>query len=383
MVAELMGEGSTTRTRQQLQDALVRLHAALTITSGNQFARVQIAAEKDTLLPVLQIAFDLLRHPRLSADNVPRVRDAHLAAIEAGRHDLATMMSQATRDHVNTVRGATWGDPGYLPSLDEQLAEYRQTTIADVRGFYDRYWSANRADVAVVGALPDGLAQAVQQGLGDWKKADAPAYEPYEAHYTDLGDARWDVQVDDKASASLRMWHGLALNQADPDYAPLLLAVHILGGGSLESRLSTPIRRELGLSYGAGARLSADLRGNDGGVAIEASFAPQNRERVLAAINAELEAFARDGPTQAELARARHDIVERLRESRASDAELVGTLNLFANLERDWSWLAGREAALERVTLAQLDEVWRRRMKGRRFMVTTGGDFKSVAAQAR
>jgi zinc protease len=383
MVAELMGEGSTTRTRQQLQDTLVRLHAAMTITSGNQFARVQVVAEKDTLLATLKLAFDVLRHPRFSPDGLPRLRDAHIAAIEASRNDLATMMSQATRDHVNAVRGVKWGEPGYVPSIDDRLAEYRDTTLDDVRRFYDRYWSANRADVAVVGAIPDGVAEAVEQGLGDWKKADAPPWEPYESHYADLGDVRVDVQADDKTSASLRMWRGLALNQADADYPPLLLAVYILGGGSLESRLNTRLRRELGLSYGAGARLSADVRGDDGGIAIDATFAPQNREKVLAAIDAELEAFAKEGPSESELARAKHDILERLQQARSNDAELTGTLNLFASVDRDWTWLAARDAALERVTLAQLDETWRRRMKGQRFMVTTWGDFKSLRPAAR
>ena len=382
MVAELMGEGSTTQGRQQLQDALVRLRAGLTVTSGNQFARVNITAEKDTLLPVMKIAFDLLRHPRFPPDSVARLRGAHVSAIEAGRKDLGTLMSQATRDHVNAVRGAKWGEPGYFPSIDDQLAEYRDTTIADVRSFYDRYWSANHADVAVVGAIPDGLAEAVEQGLGDWKKPGAPSYEPYASRYADMGSVRFDVQVDDKASASLRMWHGLALNDADADFVPMLLAVHILGGGSLESRLNTRLRRELGLSYGAGARLSADLRGNDGGIAIEATFAPQNREKVIAAITAELAAFAREGPTEAELARAKHDILEGFQQSRSSDAELAATLNLFASLHRDWAWLGARDAALERVTLAQLDETWRRLMGDQRFMVTTGGDFKSVTPPA-
>jgi zinc protease len=378
MVAELMGEGSATMGRQQLQDALVRLHASFTVTSGNQFARVSIAAEKDSLLTVLKLVFDVLRHPRFPPDGVPRIRAAHVAAIEAGRRDLATMMAQAARDHVNAARGARRGEPGYIPSVDEQLAEYRDTTLDDVRKFYERYWSANRADVAVVGAVPEGVAEVVEQGLGDWKKPEAPAYEPFEPHYADLGGARFDVQADDKSSASLRMWHGLALNQADADYPPLLLAVHILGGGSLESRLNTRVRRELGLSYGAGARLNADLRGNDGGVAIEATFAPQNRDKVIAAIDAELQAFAKDGPTEAELARAKHDMLERLQQARASDAELAGTLDMFAALDRDWYWLAQREAALEHVTLAQLDEAWRRRMKAQRFMVTIGGDFKAA-----
>jgi len=53
-----------------------------------------------------------------------------------------------------------------------------------------------------------------------------------------------------------------------------------------------------------------------------------------------------------------------------------------AGLDRDWSWLAAREASLQHVTLAQLDEAWRRRMKDGRFMVTTAGDFKAPQAIA-
>ncbi len=383
MIAELMGDGSATMRRQQLQDTLVKLHASLAMTSGNQFVRVSVAAEKDTLLAVLRIAFDILRHPAFPPDNVARLRAAHIAAIEAGRNDLATMMVQASRDHVNAVRGAKWGEPGYVPSIDEQVAEFRDTTPADLQRFHDHYWSANHADVAVVGAVPEGVAEAVEQGLGDWKKPDAPAWEPYAPHHADLGGARFDVQMADKSSASLRMWRGLALNRADADYPPLLLATYILGGGSLESRLNTRLRRELGLSYGAGASLSAELGGDDGGIAIGATFAPQNREKVIAAIDAELAAFARDGPTEAELARAKHDILEGQLRARASDAELAATLDLFANLDHDWSWLAARDAALERVTLAQLDETWRRRMQGQPFMLTTGGDFKPAAPATR
>ena len=383
MMGELMIEGSTTMTRQQLQDTLVRLHANVTITSGNQFVRVNIQADKNTLVPVMQIVFDLLRHPAFPADAFARVRNAHLAALEASRNDLGTMMNLATRDHANAARGAAMGDPAYFESIDEQLDEYRRTTLDDVRRFHDRYCSANHAAVSVAGAVPDGLAEIVEQGLGDWKKPGAPAYVVYEPRYADMGGVRFDVQADDRTSAMLHMWHGLALNHDDADYQPLLLAVHILGGGSLENRLNTRVRRELGLTYGASASLSADFWGNDGGIAIDATFAPQNREKVIAAIDGELAAFAQAGPTEAELARAKHDLLESFQQSRVSDLGLAGTLELFASLHRDWAWVGARDAALEHVTLAQVNEAWRRLMKDARFMVTTGGDFKSVAAVTR
>lgn len=383
MVAELIGEGSTTMTRQQLQDAMVPLHAGVRMTSGNQSMSLTLQAEKDTLLPALKIVLDVLRHPAFPADAFARIHDAKAAAVQAGGQSLGTLMAQAAREHVNAVRQTKWGDPAYVPSVQEALADVRATTLADVRGFYDKYWSANRAEVAVVGAIPDGLAAVLEQGLGDWKKPGAPAFERYEPRYADLGVVRFDVQADDKTSAALRLWHGLPIGRDDPDYGPLVLATQILGGGALESRLITRVRREQGLSYGVGASLEAGFWGNDGGIGIDATFAPQNRDRVLAAIAAELAAFAKDGPTEAELERAKHELLEGDGQIRSSDASLAGSLLEFADLGRDWAWQGARDAMLARVTVAQVKEVWRRRMGDQRFMTTIAGDFKGVPAASK
>jgi zinc protease len=380
MVGEMLGEGSTTTSRQQLQDALVKLHASLGATSGNQFVDINLQAERDTLLPALKLAFDMLRHPAFPASSVDRIRGAHLAIIESGRKELGTLMAEAGRDHFNAARGLKWGDPGYIATVDESLGEYRGTTLADVHKVYDRYWSANDARVSVVGAIPDGLAAAIEQGLGDWKKPGAPVYEQYAPRHVDVAPARFDVQADDKTSAALHMWHGFALNHDDPDYQPMALAVYILGGGSLENRLSTRVRRDLGLTYGIGAALEASPWGDDAGLTIDATFAPQNREKVLAAVDAELAAFTKDGPTAAELERAKHDMLEGLQQARASDLGLAGSLTYLSTLHRDWAWAGERDAMLDKVTLAQVNAAWRRLMKDGGFVTETAGDFKGVIA---
>ncbi len=379
VIGELMGQGSATMSHQELQDTLVRLHAGLGISSGNQFVRVVLQAEKDTLLPALAIVVDILRHPKFSADTVDRARDQHVAAIEASRLELGTLMNMAARDYLNGVRGVKWGEPGYSETVEEQLAEYRATNLAAVQSFYDKYWSANEAQVAVVGAIPDGLAAAIERGLGDWKKPGAPPFVHDDAGYVDLGNARFDAQADDKASASLHMWRGLALRHEDPDYQPLLLASFILGGGSMESRLNTRVRRELGLTYGATSALTVDYWNDNGGLSIDVTFAPQNRDKVIAAVNDELAAVTRDGFTEAELARAKKDILEGTRLQRGNDPGLADSLLLMQSLKLDWAWQGRLDASLQDVTLAQVDEVWRRRMGDLRFMTLTAGDFRALA----
>jgi zinc protease len=382
MVSALMSEGSTTMSRQALQDALVRLKANMQLSSGNQEATLVVTAEKDTLLEALKLAADVMRHPAFPAQPFERMRVAQLAAIEAGRKELGTLMNEATRGPTNAARGAKRWDPDYQASVDEMLDEYRTTTLEDVKRFHAGFWSANDARVAVVGAVPEGFAPAIEQLFGTWKNPAAPAFEQYLPRHIEVAPARYDVQADDKTSAALHLWKGLALNHEDADFQPLRLAAYILGGGSLENRLNTRIRRELGLTYGASADLNCGYWGDDGAFTVDATFAPQNRDKVVAAIEAELAAFTRDGPTEAELARAKHDLLEGLQQGRTDDGGVAGTTIFLDTVHRDWTYVGNRDAQLERVTLAQVNEAWRRHFGDHRFGVVTAGDFKAGAAAA-
>jgi zinc protease len=383
MAGELLIEGSSSMTRQQMEDRLVHLNASLQAVSGNQEVTLTIRAEKDTLLEAMKLGIDMLRHPTLPAPAFERLRVEHLAAIEATRKDLPTLMNMATRDLVNARRGTRLDDPDYVESVDEALDEFRRTTLADVRKFHDGYWSANDARVVVVGAIPDGVADAVERQLGDWKNPQAPAFEQYVPTYVGLPPARFDVQADDKTSASLSMFQGFRLNHDDPDYQPMLLAVHILGGGSMESRLNTRIRREAGLSYGVGASLSCGFWGDDAGLYVTATFAPPNREKVLAAIRAELAEFARNGPTADELARAKHDLDEGALQARADDGQLAGDMSFHETLGHDWAWVGARDVRLRTVTLAQVRDAWRRLVREDDFVVVTAGDFTVGAVSSK
>jgi zinc protease len=380
MVGELMSEGSTTMGRQQLQDALVHLKANMQLSSGNQEATLTVTAERDTLVEALKLAADVMRHPAFPAPAFERMRAAHLATIEAGRKELGTLMNEATRGPVNAARGAKRGDPEYQENVDEMLDEFASTTLEDVKRFHAGFWSANDARVAVVGAVPEGLAPAIEQLFGNWKNPAAPVFEQYAPRFVAVAPARYDVQADDKTSAALHLWKGFALNHDDPDFQPLRLAAYILGGGSLENRLNTRIRRELGLTYGASADLACGFWGDDAAFTVDATFAPQNRDKVLAAIEAELAAFTRDGPTEAELARAKHDLLEGLQQGRADDAGVAGTTVFLDTVHHDWNYIGHRDAMLERVTLAQVNEAWRRHLGDQRFAVVTAGDFKAAQA---
>lgn len=376
VVATLMGEGSANVTKQQLRDRLVALKADMQINSGDQGMTLDIAAERDTLLETLALAADLMRHPSLPPDAFDRWRQAALAGLEGQRENLETLRRMAVRAHYNQARGVTQGSPDYLRSVDEDIAQVQATTLEDVRAFHRDYWSANDASVAVVGAVPEGLDAAIERLFGDWKKPSAPAYVRHVARADRIPPARFDAIAADKTGAEMAMRLDLALNARDADYLPLALATHILGGG-LESRLSVRVRERAGLSYGVGAALWAPRFGDDADVRIDGSFAPQNREQMLALVRDELRRMTADGITAAELARAKKDVLEGLRQMRADDGALADELLRQHEESEDWSAVAAREAALAGLTVAQVNAAWRKHIALDGFVTSTVGDFKA------
>lgn len=82
------------------------------------------------------------------------------------------------------------------------------------------------------------------------------------------------------------------------------------------------------------------------------------------------------GVTEAELARAKKDMLEGRRQARANDASLAGSLLRLADEGEGWAQVAERDAALQAVTLAQANAAWRKFIKPEAFVISTVGDFK-------
>jgi len=377
MVGQLMDEGSAGYTKQQLQDALIKLRASFNVVSYDQGATITLSAERDTLLPALRVVADALRKPLLPQDAFDREIKAGIAGIEASRQEPAVLRQEATRAHYNQARGVSLGNPDYVMGVDERIANLKATTLDEVKRFYADYWSANDAMVSVVGALPDGLPAEIDQLFGDWKKPAAPKFVRHIPQHVAIPPARFDAIARDKANAIVRMHEPLALSSEDADYPALELAVHIFGGGGLESRLSERVRQKEGLTYGIGANLGAGPWGNDGNFTIQASYAPDKRERLIAVVKEEVARMAEKGVTADELARAKKDILEGRKQGRGELGVLAANLVGLADRSETWAAAQARDDKLAAVTVEQANAAWRKHIRPETFVISTAGDFKA------
>lgn len=379
LVGALISEGTARHNRQQLQDESVRLKGGFRIQAGLQGANISINAERDTLLPMLALVQEVLREPSFPAAALERLKTQALAELQAGARDSDQLRQEATRAHYNRERGLKPGDIGYQSSPAERLAQLRAITLTQVQGFYQRYWSANEADVAVVGSLPEepALRAALDSLLAGWKKPEAPRFVRRISPYQPVAGARFDVQVADKANALLQMRQELRLSSRDEDYPALALA-NLMLGGSLDSRLAKRVRREEGLSYRVGSELQADRWDDSGSWSISTSFAPKNRERLLAIIQEEIARLLDDGFEPEELEHARNNALQGRLQTRGNDIALASVLLGQLETGETWEQTESQDQRLRALDLSAVNAALRRHLKPAAWVISTAGDYQGL-----
>ena len=168
----------------------------------------------------------------------------------------------------------------------------------------------------------------------------------------------------------------LQLHGEHPDTVALDLANHLIGGGSLESRLNVRLRQQGGLTYGIGSSVDTSSWDDSGSWTIRTSMAPENRDKVLAAIDEVLRESLAKGFSAAELERARKDLLEARRLSRSGDGALPSRLNNLAERALDWRYAESWDERYRQVTLDEVNAALRRYLRPEAWVVSSAGDYE-------
>lgn len=155
-----------------------------------------------------------------------------------------------------------------------------------------------------------------------------------------------------------------------------MLANHLLGGGG-DSRLWNRIREKDGLSYSVYSSMQWNAEEPHSRWTAAANFAPQNRDKVLAAFHEEILRARKEGFSQAEFEAGKRGLLSFRRLSRAQDARLASGWASNLYLQRTFALSAQVDQALENLTLAQVNEALRRYIQPGQFVLGVAGDFKT------
>lgn len=245
MVASLLDQGTTTKSAEQIADAIDTIGGSLGTGAGSDLSYVNIFVMKDSLDLALDMLSDMLRNPAIAPEEIERQRQQVLAGLRVSYEDPGYIAG------VVFARLVFGFHPYGLPEngTPESVA---RITRDDLVRFHKTYFTPNNCLMAVVGDVTTEEAfSGVERALGSWPNRDVALATLPEAP----APTRRVVIIDKPGSVQteIRVGH-LGVPRKHPDHMALDLATRILGGEG-SNRLHRVLRTERGLTYGAQAEM--------------------------------------------------------------------------------------------------------------------------------
>jgi zinc protease len=374
LTGQLLMRGTTTHTRQQIQDELDRLKARMFVGGGAGAANVTIETVGANLPAVLELANEVLRQPAFPAAELETLRQQALAGIESQRSEPTSVTMREFQSHLNPYPK---GDVRYVPTFDEQIAEIRGVTLDQVKQLHAGFYGASNAELAVVGDFDPEAILKIASTLNTWKSP--KPYAQIKNPYRKIEPVSQAFETPDKANAFFLAGMRINISDEHPDYPALLFANYLLGQG-INSRLFARIRNKEGLSYGIGSSLSVAPAEDNAMFMTNAIAAPENASKVEASFRDELATLLKDGFSDAEVAAGKASWLQAQQLNRDQNAGLANLLNGRAHYGRTMAWDAELEKKVQALTPAQITAAMRRFFDVSAMTFMKGGDFKKAAA---
>lgn len=242
MTANMLTQGTQTRSAQQIAQAIDFVGGTLNATAGFDSTDVTLSIVKKDLTVGLDLMQDVVLHPAFKTDELDRQREQLLSNFEVEYSDpdyLATAVFGRVLYGNSPYGLPPEGTPDSVKKMDrDALAK-----------FHDANYAPNQSLLAFAGDItPEEAFATAEKYFGSWPKSAAadtappPAAAPSGVHF-------WLIDKPDAVQTQIRIGR-LGIRRADPDYIQLLVANRIFGGG-YNSRLNTEVRIKKGLTYSA------------------------------------------------------------------------------------------------------------------------------------
>ena len=242
LAGEMLSEGTTTRTGDQLADAEQTLGTSISVNIDGESGSIGFEALSNKLDAALDLLGDILVNSTFPADALERRRSQRLVALTAAKDQPRAIAS-------NVFAKVLYGNEHpYGHVVTEETV--KAITRDDVVNFAHAYFQPARAIITIVGDVdPASVRASVERALAQWPAGgnrvafDYPAPPALRATTIYLVDKT-------KAPQSVFSLGIPGPSRSTPDYYAIQVMNTILGQ-LFQSRLNSVLREQKGYTYGA------------------------------------------------------------------------------------------------------------------------------------
>lgn len=349
VTAAMLDQGTTEKDKFAISEQLESVGARLSFSSGMHHVRFNAKCLKDDVPLVLSLAAEQLRSPAFNDDDLVSVKKRLIGRLQRSKESTGNRASVAYSQILYPER-----HPNRDLSADDAIAAVEKITAADLKAYHAKIYGLGNLNIVAVGDVDNAqLNSAVSDAFGGWQTS-AVSTASNDLHANDVSENEKYVSMTDKTSVDMFIGQPIGIDREHPDYYPLMMGVYILGG-NFSARLMATVRDQQGLTYGTYSTVSGVNFGNDGHWYVWGTYAPDLLDKGKAATLEQIEKWATDGVTPAELTAKQNTITGSYQVGLATTNGLASQILTNAERGRPLSFLDEYPEIIKSLTLEQVN----------------------------
>jgi predicted Zn-dependent peptidase len=241
MTADMLSEGTTSKTSKQIADEVDFIGGSLSEASDYDNSLVTGAALSKYSDRLMSILSDVVLHPTFPQDELQLKKTNLIQELAIKRSEPDFLLDER-------FAKVTFGNHPYsvvAPTKETVEAMGRE----DLEKFHKSHYLPNEAYLVVVGDFDtDKMKALIASDFDEWKSGKMPVADQA-AVPIQHGQRIYLVDRPGSVQSSMKLGN-ISIKKTDPDYFPMVVANQILGGGG-NARLFLNIREAKGYTYGA------------------------------------------------------------------------------------------------------------------------------------
>lgn len=367
LMADLMKEGTVTRTASQITEEIAGMGGNLNIGVDEHTTFIDSSVLYEFVPDAIALMSDVLINPKWPEQELIRLKNDM-------KRNLAVRLSRPGSQARKAFYAALYPDHAYgrqYPT-DTLIDSY---TLEDIKNFYKKNMGARRTTIYVVGKFDsEKVREAVEKSAADWR-AGTPSEYPVGQPSTES-----QVKIIDRPGApQSTIYYGLpVVGPSHEDYIALDMMNSFLGG-SFTSRITTNIREDKGYTYSPRSMVDANYKS---AIWMEAAdVTTEYTGASLREIQKEINRLQQEPPTENEM----QGIINYesglfvLRNSTPSG--IIGQMVFLDTHELDASFLTNRVKNMREVTAEQVQEMTRKYIRPENMTLIVVGDKQKIESQ--
>jgi zinc protease len=368
ITADVLDEGTTTRSSLQISEEIESIGASFATSSGWDGSFMTLNTLTKHLGKGLEIFADVLTNPTFPEKEFERLRKQRITSLMQQRDQPVMIANNA----FSRILYGTAHPYGNNPAGNE--AALKAISIGDLRKFYQTYYRPNNATLVVVGDVKmSQITSVLDKSLSAWKAGDVSPFTLPSPRQME----KMKIFLVDKPGApqsEVRIGYP-ALARSTPDFFPVTVMNRMLGG-QFTSRINLNLREKHGYTYGA--RSGFSFQKGAGPFTASGGIVTEKTDSALHEFLYEITLMRDKGMTPTELAYVKKGLVGSFALTFETPAQVAGALQNVVLYGLPDDYYQHYLQNIDAVSLDEVGRVSRKYLDASKMAVVVVGDLAKI-----